>query len=302
MNELFYTIILFAFGVAVGSFSNVLIFRYDPDHNVFARKRISGRSHCPKCKKQLNWYELIPVLSFVIQGARCRGCHASISWQYPIVELLGGALFAGIPLFLNSFYGISSQLFFSLSLPYWYYFLLIAWILVFWVLLLITAIDFKFFIIPNELNLFLMILGVAITFFLSQDAHGLLMPFRTAFVGQYAMLFTPFSSVIWNHIAGAVLGFLFFLMLNVVTRGRGIGFGDVKLSFVIGLIFGWPDIALIAMLSFIIGGLWSVALVLLRAKKMRDKVPFAPFFVVGTLLTFFFGILIIKGYFGVFGL
>ncbi|MEK7089837.1 MAG: A24 family peptidase, partial [Patescibacteria group bacterium] len=165
-----------------------------------------------------------------------------------------------------------------------------------------NSIDFKFFIIPNELNFFLMILGVAITFFLSQNTHGTFAPFRDAFVEQYAMLFSPFSSVIWNHIAGAVLGFLFFLMLNVFTRGRGIGFGDVKLSFALGLIFGWPDIALIAALSFIIGGLWSAGLVMFGAKRMRDKVPFAPFFVAGALLTFFFGFLILKGYFAAFGL
>lgn len=302
MNELFYVITLFVFGIAIGSFSNVLILRYNPDCNIFAKKSISGRSHCPKCGKTLNWYELIPILSFLFQRARCRGCHGSISWQYPVVELVGGALFAGIPLFLNSFYGVANQTFFSLALPYWYYCLVAAWILVFWALLLITAVDFRFFIIPNELNGFLVVLGIAITFFLAQNTHGLLMPFREAFVQQYTLLFSPFSSVLWNHIAGAFLGFVFFLMLNVFTRGRGIGFGDVKLSFALGLIFGWPDIALIAALSFIIGGLWSAGLVVFGAKRMRDKVPFAPFFVIGALLTFFFGFLILKGYFAAFGL
>ncbi|MEI6479846.1 MAG: prepilin peptidase [bacterium] len=302
MTPFFYLVMMFLFGTAIGSFSNVLIFRYNPDLNVFSPPHISGRSHCPKCGHNLSWYELIPIISFLIQGGRCRSCNAKISWQYIIVELIGGSIFAGIPLFLNSFYGIAGKAFFAFSLPYWYYCLIASWILVFWVLLLITVIDLRLFIIPDELTIFLIVLGAGITFFLSQNIHGLLTPFRTSFLQQYELLLAPISSIWLSHIAGAIGGFLFFLALSILTRGRGIGFGDVKLSFALGIIFGWPDMAILSILAFIVGGLWSVGLVILGAKKMKDKVPFAPFFVVGTLLTFFFGMAIVKGYLGAFGL
>ncbi len=296
-----YFILLFVLGLAFGSFFNVLILRYDPDKNIFSFSRISGRSHCPKCKTTLRWFELMPLLSFLFQRGRCRTCNAKLSYQYPLVETLGGMIFAGVPLFLNFFYGVANQAFFSFAAPYWYYGLVGAWVFVFSVFLLITAVDFRLFIIPNELTALLVFGGLAISAF-STFIEKVMMPFRTSFLEQYILVFPAFSNNIWNHALGAAIGFVFFLMLSLVTRGRGIGFGDVKLAFAIGLLFGWPDIAIITMLSFIIGGLWSVGLMLIGAKKMKDRVPFAPFFVLGALLVFFFGSAIVKGYFGVFGL
>ena len=298
----FYFASLFILGLAFGSFFNVLIFRYDPDRNIFSRPSVSGRSHCLKCRTTLRWFELVPLFSFIFQRGRCRTCNTKLSYQYPLVEFLGGSIFAGIPLFLNSFYGVLNHAFFSFEAPYWYYGLVAVWIFVFCVFLLITAIDFKLFIIPNELTALLVFAGIALSGFSVLIEKGMIMPFRTSFLEQYILVFPAFTSAIWNHALGAAVGFLFFLALSIITRGRGIGFGDVKLAFALGLVFGWPDIAIITMLSFIIGGLWSVGLMLIGAKKMKDRVPFAPFFVLGALIVFFFGAAIVKGYFGVFGL
>ena len=297
-----YFILLFVLGLAFGSFFNVLILRYDPDKNIFSFSRISGRSHCPKCKTTLRWFELLPLFSFLIQRGKCRTCNAKLSYQYPLVETLGGMIFAGVPLFLNFFYGITNQAFLSFAAPYWYYGLVGVWVFVFCIFLLITAIDFRLFIIPNELTAFLVLGGLAISGLSAFVEKAMMMPFRTSFLEQYILVFPAFANGIWNHAFGAIVGFIFFLLLSLITRGRGIGFGDVKLAFAIGLLFGWPDIAIITMLSFIIGGLWSVGLMLIGAKKMKDRVPFAPFFVLGALLVFFFGSAIVKGYFGVFGL
>ena len=297
-----YFILLFVLGLAFGSFFNVLILRYDSDKNIFSFSRISGRSHCPKCKTTLRWFELLPLFSFLIQKGKCRTCNVKLSYQYPLVETLGGMIFAGVPLFLNSFYGITNQAFFSFVAPYWYYGLVGAWVFVFCIFLLITAIDFRLFIIPNELTALLVLGGLAISGFSAFIEKAMMMPFRTSFLEQYILVFPAFAHGIWNHAMGAIVGFIFFLLLSLITRGRGIGFGDVKLAFAIGLLFGWPDIAIITMLSFIIGGLWSVGLMLVGAKKMKDRVPFAPFFVLGALLVFFFGSAIVKGYFSVFGL
>ena len=86
-------IVLFAFGIAIGSFLNVISIRYNPDKFLFSLKNLRGRSHCPHCKKTLRWYELAPLFSFLIQGGRCRGCATKISWQYSIVEFLTGLAF-----------------------------------------------------------------------------------------------------------------------------------------------------------------------------------------------------------------
>lgn len=302
MPTSFYFSLLFILGLAFGSFFNVLILRYDPDKNVFSNSSISGRSHCPKCRTTLRWFELVPLFSFLIQKGRCRTCKTKISYQYPLIEALGGVIVAGVPLFLNSFYGVVNHAFFSFEVPYWYYGLVAVWVFVFCVFLLITAIDFRLFIIPNELTALLVLGGLALSGLSTFIEKGMILPFRTSFLEQYILVFPAFANSIWNHALGAAVGFLFFFALSLVTRGRGIGFGDVKLAFALGLIFGWPDIAIITMLSFIIGGLWSVGLMLIGAKKMKDRVPFAPFFVLGALLVFFFGAAIVKGYFGIFGL
>ena len=94
---------LFLFGLAAGSFINVVSLRFQPGQGLLDRKMVGGRSRCPYCQKQLNWYELIPVLSFIIQKGRCRSCHQKISFQYPIVEILSGLIFVFVPLRLKIF-------------------------------------------------------------------------------------------------------------------------------------------------------------------------------------------------------
>src|SRR3989338_3791087 len=84
---------LFIFGLVIGSFLNVLAFRYDPDQPFFGWKRWGGRSHCLFCSQQLKWYELIPVISFIIQEGRCLVCRRKLFWQYPLVELASGFTF-----------------------------------------------------------------------------------------------------------------------------------------------------------------------------------------------------------------
>ena len=109
-----------------GSFLNVVASRYREDKFLFSKKNLGGRSRCPQCRKQLNWYELIPLISFFIQMGKCRGCRQSISWQYPLVELLSGLIFL-IPisanflyaksLSLEEYFGVFIIFFLNLSMP-----------------------------------------------------------------------------------------------------------------------------------------------------------------------------------------
>ncbi len=83
---------LFIAGTVFGSFLNVLILRYDSVHDTIL-KNAKGRSRCPHCSKVLNWYELTPIFSFLIQRGKCRSCGVKLTLQYPLVELLGGLVF-----------------------------------------------------------------------------------------------------------------------------------------------------------------------------------------------------------------
>lgn len=212
------------FGLAVGSFLNVLIDRLPRGRNV-----ITGRSTCDYCGKTLRWFELIPLISFLVQRGRCRRCHKKLSWQYPIVEL---ATAAGFIFFTPSYWIIFSSL------------------------LVIFVADLKYQIIPDSM----VVLGVI----------GVLGVIRE------------------NFIAG-IGASAFFLFLWLVTHGKGMGLGDVKLAFLMGLLLGFPNIIIASYLAFLTGAGVGVILILLGKKKLKEKIAFGPFLVTGTIIAYFFG-------------
>jgi leader peptidase (prepilin peptidase)/N-methyltransferase len=300
VNAIFYAL-LFIFGAAVGSFLNVVIWRYEPTGSVFDFKNLKGRSHCPHCKKVLRWFELVPVLSFFIQFGRCRSCQNRLSFQYPIVEFVAGLIFLFLPLALNDFYGVRFSAFINLSAPYWYYFLILGWLAVFCIWLVIAFIDFRHYIIPNELNIALAVLGLIITAIVFWQAD--FFPFfRESFLRHYQLVFSPSQNIFLNRLLGIVFGTLFFGALIILSRGKAMGMGDVKLAFASGFVLGWPDIALTVILAFIFGGFWSAGLLFLKKKRLHNRVPFAPFFVLGAAVTIFWGFDLVAGYFSLFNL
>lgn len=278
----------FVFGLAIGSFINVVSLRYQPGQKLFDFKILGGRSHCPHCQKQLSWYELIPVLSFIFQKGRCRSCHQKISFQYPLVEILSGLIFVFIPLSLAH----------NLHLTTYNFFQLLAigcWLLIFTLFLLLSIIDFRHYIIPDSINLSLGILGVFLIFV--KILNPMLNTLYQNFLGYYSSLFL-FTENIWlNHLIGFIFAVIVFGLIIFVSKGKGMGFGDLKLAAALGLIFGWPDILMALTSSFLIGGLIGIILIILKKKKMKDGLPFGPFLVTAAALTFFFGFQIINGYF-----
>jgi len=295
MSTLFYTI-LFVFGLAAGSFVNVLTLRYRPERSFFSRAAWSGRSRCVSCSAALRWYELFPLASFVVQRGRCRSCGARLSLQYPILELAAAALAIGVPFFFSSWHGMRGVP--LLEAPAWYYGYLLLWFLAGLAWLAIVVIDLKHYLIPDELNIALFALGVGIAAFIAGHAAEL-SAFRISFLGHYALLFTPtFLEGVWMaHLAGALAGGAFFWVLSLATRGAGMGFGDVKLALASGFILGFPDIALAATVAFVLGGLWGGTLMALGVKRIGDKLPFAPFLVAGFFLTAFAGFPVVSWYF-----
>lgn len=254
-------LLTFIFGTIIGSFLNVIAYRYN------SGRTIGGRSACGTCGKHLAWYELIPLLSFVLLEAKCRKCKTHISWQYPLVELTTGLVF--VSLYIKFQYVVAQG---SVSG------MLFGWIL-FSLLMVIAVYDLRHKIIPDGMVYFFSLL---------------------AFVG----LFYSFSSgvfalpTLWQVLAGPVIALPFFL-LWVVSGGKWIGLGDAKLALGIGFLLGlWQGIAAI-LLSFWIGGAISVVLIVLgrtgrflgkRGLAPGSEVPFAPFMVLGTLIVFVFGV------------
>jgi len=292
--------LLFIFGLVFGSFLNVVIFRYSPETGFFniQKKRGGlstfhfplstlswlGRSHCMHCRKTLKWQELVPIFSFLFLRGKCSECKAAISWQYPFVEFISGLIFL-LPLY---FYNpiVNGQ---------WSMVNGVLWTLVLLSFLVIWFIDYKHYIIPDELVLFIALLGLA-NIFLKTFYHGLF-ALDNSFLGGYSLIFN-FTGIVWiNHLLGAVFGALIFGLIVVLSKGRGMGMGDLKLITALGLLMGWPDIIFVIIFSFLTGSLASFYLLAKKEKTMKSHVPFGPFIILGSLLTIFFGHQILDFYF-----
>jgi prepilin signal peptidase PulO-like enzyme (type II secretory pathway) len=232
-------VIGFLYGLALGSFSNVLIDRLPNEESI-----VHGRSHCDHCKKILRWYELIPLVSFIIQKGKCRRCHVRLSWQYPLIEFVVGIGVAAI-----------------VSQTYTSPMLLIGSVVVFLCLMVITVADLKYEIIPDE-TVALGLVGIVLIL-LSRHL-------------------TPLGYV-YSVLSGTIAS-LAFLALYIVTRGRGMGFGDVKLVFLLGLFLGFPGIVIGLYAAFLTGAIVGVILILVRKRTLKSHVPFGPFLILGSVL------------------
>ncbi len=273
------SIILFIFGIAIGSFLNVVILRYDGEHFLFDTKMIGGRSHCMHCKQTLRWFELVPIVSFLIQGGRCRRCKARLNIQYPIVELLSGLIFMFVPLALGIDAGVISAS--GIATPL----IIIAalWVAAFEALLVTAVIDIRLGIIPDEGNIFL---GVIAIFLIILSAGY--------FGGQ--------ESAVMAKIIGAVAGGAFFALLIAITRGKGMGMGDLKLAIPLGLLFGWPNIVFVTVFAFVIGAVVGVIEIVFGKNSMKGTLPFGPFLALGAATVFFWGPAIFTWYMSLLGI
>lgn len=233
------------FGLAVGSFLNVLIDRLPRGRNV-----ITGRSTCDYCGKALRWFELIPLISFLVQRGRCRRCHKKLSWQYPIVELVTAVGFMYGMYGWNGSYGSDGIIG-----------VVGRWI-IFSSLLVIFVADLKYQIIPDSM--------------IAVGMIGVIGGIRDIGVMRE-------NAMVGLGAAG------FFLLLWIITRGRGMGLGDVKLAFLMGLLLGFPTIVVASYLAFLTGAGVGVILILLGKKKLKEKIAFGPFLVTGTIIAYFFG-------------
>lgn len=290
-------ILLFLLGLTCGSFLNVVAARYREGEFLFSLKRLSGRSRCPRCHKTLRWYELIPLVSFVLQQGRCRHCDSKISSQYPIVETLSGVVFL-LPVYFYYFFDIARHQAAG-DLLVWYYWLSGGWVIAGLLMIVLATIDWRTYLIPDEASIGIAMLGLLIAALKWYYAD--LIGWQVSFLKEYALMGDFGFNIFTGHLVAGLVGLIFFGGLHVVTRGRGIGFGDVKLAAALGLLLGWPDAILAFGFAFVVGSLVSVTLIIAGRKKFKEAIPFGPYLVVGALLTITVGYAFTKGYFNLFG-
>ena len=246
----FYSFLIFLFGASLGSFANVCIYRLPRDKQI-----ISGRSFCPGCKKKINWYDNLPLISYILLNAKCRNCDKSISARYLIVELITAISFLLIFLSFKNLYTI---IFLSILIL---------------ILIMIFFIDLENFIIPDSLNFSIMGLAIIKNFVPS---------FNTSLVHD-----------INQSLIGGIIGYfsiwLIIFLYKTLKKIDGMGLGDAKLMAGIGLLFGWQSIPLVLFLSSILGLFFVTPSLLKKQKTMKSEIPFGPFIIIAMLIYFVFG-------------
>lgn len=240
--------LIFIYGLLLGSFYNVVGLRIPKKQSI----SFPG-SHCPSCQKELSWYELIPVFSWIFLKGKCKNCKSTVSALYLIMELLTGLLFV----YAYLLFGISAEGLFAI--------LLVSLVII------ITISDLAYMIIPDKVLIFFGILFTILRFIFP-------------------------SSPWWDPIAGAVVGFGIMLLLAVISKG-GMGGGDIKLFFVVGLVLGLKGVILTIFISSLAGSAYGLILIFMRKFNKRQPIPFGPFIGMGALVTYFHGNAILNWYF-----
>lgn len=259
-------IILFAFGTAIGSFLNVVIYR-----TINEESWVKGRSKCEFCKKKIAWYDNIPLLSFVVLDGRCRHCKKKIASIHPIVELLTGSLFLWWYMIGFIFFRLTQEPL-NVVQP-------LFWLLVGVIFIVIFITDLRYYIIPDYSVVFLLILILLYRMFL---IHSGIMQGRDFFT---ALL----STIVLTG---------FFFLLWFFSKGKGFGFGDVKLAIPLGLLLGWPKILVGVFFAFIFGAFTGIILIMFGKRKWGQKIPFGPFLILGAVVALIYGQEILVWYFG----
>lgn len=286
-----YYLFIFISGCFFGSF-----LKLTADRTVNGGSIVFGRSKCEFCKVYLKPLNLIPVFSYIFQKGKCSSCGSKLSFSYPLSEVLTGLMFVLVSYFLDILNNFNST---SLL-----YFIFVLIVVSFYMIMIFS--DIKYLIIPDK------VVYSAIIFVFAFLTISLLVDLRTTYLdvmnnplGKYLIqagfLKNQIIFLLKNYFINifSSLGIsLFFLSLIILTKGKGMGGGDVKLGFLIGLFNGFPYNILGIFLGFVIGSVFSVAMILFKRKTMKDIIPFGPFLIAGSLVSLFFGTHIINWYFG----
>lgn len=245
-----FTILFFIFGLVVGSFLNVVIYRLHAKQS-FAK----GRSKCPKCKHVLGIIDLIPLFSFLIQKGQCRYCHKKISWQYFLVELFTGILFVLV------------YLQFDLYLLFFY-------LVICSFLIIIFIYDLKHYLILDKITIPAIIIAI---------------------VGNLLL-----GMLWWDILIGMAIGGGLFMFQFIISKGKWIGGGDIRLGALMGALLGWQLVLVALFIAYLVGSVVGVALIIGKRKKLKDPMPFGVFLSMATILCLLYGKIILDLYLNLF--
>jgi prepilin signal peptidase PulO-like enzyme (type II secretory pathway) len=242
------TLMIFCFGVSVGSFLNMLIYRTEVDYGLRKTKgnRNSNRSFCDFCGSDLEWYDNVPVFSWLMLGGMSRCCHKKLPYTYPLLELFVGMIFV-----------LATNLLRPDPL-----FLLVGLVMI--SLMIFSAVfDIKWMILP-DFSTFMM-LGMAVVVWILSRLWQ------------------------WEYLLAAIASWGFMMLLYLVTRGKGMGMGDVKYVLFMGLILGGVRTIIAFYIAFVSGAIVGVGLLALKKSKRSGKMPFGPFLIGATALSWLIG-------------
>ena len=259
-------VIVFLFGLVIGSFTNVLIYRIPLEKSI-----VYPPSACTSCGKRLTAPDLVPVFSYIFLKGRCRHCGAPVSPRYPLVELLTALIFTA--LYIK--YGI--------SVPF------LAFVFLMTILIAVFFIDLDHRIIPDELVIAGIIGGVALF------VYNCINPVPEIFG----------DSKWWTPAAGFFSGSVILLLVAIIgmiiyKSDEAMGMGDVKLMAPIGIFTGWKLCLTGLLLAVIIAGVTSLILIIARKKTGKDAIPFGPFIVTGAFIAVMWGWDLINWYTGIY--
>lgn len=249
MRRMLYTIlfavIIFLYGIIIGSFLNVCIYRIPKKENI-----VTIRSHCMSCGYQLKWYDLIPLFSWLALRGKCRKCKAQISIQYPVIEAANGVLY--LTVFLCCGLSVEALLYCLMASA----------------LLALSVIDFRTFEIPVGFNVFIAVLGLVRVL---TDLPNW---------KEYAIGFFVVSVPLY--------------IIYIITKGRGIGGGDIKLMAASGLVLGWKSNVLAFLIGCIIGSV--VHVLRMRLTKAERVLAMGPYLSIGIYICALWGTQMINWY------
>ena len=264
------------FSLCIGSFLNVVIYRtpkmmeqewrqdcqmfLHPDQAIIDESKLTlskPASTCPKCRTEIRWYQNIPIISWLVLRGKCGSCQNPISIRYPLIELLT----ALASLVIVSVFGPTLQMLLGLLLT--------------WILIALTFIDFDTQLLPDRYTLTLAALGLGIN--------------------SYAIYISP-TSAIWGYIIGFLCLWIVYYLFKIVTGKEGMGYGDFKLLAALGAWMGPLMLPLIVLLSSLVGAI--IGIVLLKIRKENQPFAFGPYIAIAGWIAFIWGEPIMKAYLG----
>lgn len=257
-------------GLVVGSFLNVVILRLpvvlerewlrDCEAFLEPEKQTSTHdddfslafpaSHCPKCKAAIKPWHNVPVVSFLILRGRCANCDEPIGWRYPLIELFSGVLSALVALYVG--WGVS----------------LLAYLILTWALIALAFIDIDTQLLPDNLTLPLLWLGLLFNLFFSE---------------------IPLTDAVLGAAAGYLLLWSVYWLFKLVTGKEGMGYGDFKLLAALGAWLGWQSLPLIILLSSFVGAVLGAVILWSRGQGKSQPLPFGPYLAAAGWITLLWG-------------